>query len=180
LYRAPSGALVFSAGTVQWAWGLDPNHDTETGIPPERANPTGAIRIGVDLNGPVRAIQQATVNLFADMGVRPGSLQPELVPATRSADALAPVSRILSPASDTAVAGSMRITGVASDAGGGQVAGVEVSLDGGTRWHPAKGTEAWWYEGRLPGGPGVMTILSRAVDDSGNLEKPGPGVRVRN
>ena len=38
LFRAPSGALVFSAGTVQWAWGLDPNHDTETGIPPERAN----------------------------------------------------------------------------------------------------------------------------------------------
>ena len=23
LYRAPSGALVFGAGTVQWAWGLD-------------------------------------------------------------------------------------------------------------------------------------------------------------
>ncbi|MGO7984248.1 N,N-dimethylformamidase beta subunit family domain-containing protein, partial [Rhizobium johnstonii] len=27
LYRASSGALVFSAGTVQWAWGLDANHD---------------------------------------------------------------------------------------------------------------------------------------------------------
>ena len=26
LYRAPSGALVFGAGTVQWAWGLDNNH----------------------------------------------------------------------------------------------------------------------------------------------------------
>ena len=24
LYRAPSGALVFGAGTVQWSWGLDP------------------------------------------------------------------------------------------------------------------------------------------------------------
>ena len=23
MYRAPSGALVFGAGTVQWAWGLD-------------------------------------------------------------------------------------------------------------------------------------------------------------
>ena len=26
LYRAPSGALVFGAGTVQWSWGLDANH----------------------------------------------------------------------------------------------------------------------------------------------------------
>ena len=26
-YRASSGALVFSAGTIQWAWGLDDNHD---------------------------------------------------------------------------------------------------------------------------------------------------------
>ncbi len=27
LYRAPSGALVFGAGTVQWSWGLDDTHD---------------------------------------------------------------------------------------------------------------------------------------------------------
>ncbi len=27
LYRAASGALVFNAGTVQWAWGLNNNHD---------------------------------------------------------------------------------------------------------------------------------------------------------
>ena len=27
LYRHPSGALVFGAGTVQWSWGLDDNHD---------------------------------------------------------------------------------------------------------------------------------------------------------
>ena len=36
LYRHASGALVFGAGTVQWAWGLDAHHDTETGVPPER------------------------------------------------------------------------------------------------------------------------------------------------
>ena len=27
LYRAASGALVFGAGTVQWSWGLDSDHD---------------------------------------------------------------------------------------------------------------------------------------------------------
>jgi hypothetical protein len=65
---------------VQWTWGLDPNHDTETGIPPERANGSN-IRIGVDLKGPVRAIQQATLNLFADMGVQPTTRQEGLVAA---------------------------------------------------------------------------------------------------
>ena len=50
LYRAPSGALVFGAGTVQWSWGLD------------SANPSGKTDT---------AMQQATVNLFADMGAQP-------------------------------------------------------------------------------------------------------------
>ena len=34
----------------------------------------------------------------------------------------------------------MTVTGTATDAGGGRVAGVEVSTDGGTSWHPATGT----------------------------------------
>ena len=52
LYRDPSGALVFGAGTVQWSWGLDSNHDNGSAAPSP-------------------AMQQATVNLFADMGVQP-------------------------------------------------------------------------------------------------------------
>ena len=60
LYRHASGALVFGAGTVQWAWGLDANHDR----PARRSTPS---------------MQQATVNLFADMGVQPATLQPGLV-----------------------------------------------------------------------------------------------------
>ena len=35
------------------------------------------------------------------------------------------------------------ITGTAVDSGGGTVAGVEVSADGGTTWRPAQGTAAW-------------------------------------
>ena len=49
LYRASSGALVFDTGTVQWSWGLNSNHDG-------------------DQLRPTTAMQQATVNLFADMG----------------------------------------------------------------------------------------------------------------
>ena len=85
LYRHKSGALVFGAGTVQWGWGLDAHHDTETGIPPARANEHGT-RVGVDPHAPDRNIQQATVNLFADMGIQPATLQDDLIPASASTD----------------------------------------------------------------------------------------------
>jgi hypothetical protein len=179
LYRARSGALVFSAGTVQWPWGLDPNHDTETGIPPERANPGGSIRIGVDLKGAVPAIQQATVNLFADMGVQPTTLQKGLVPAAPSSDITPPQARIVSPTDGARIVGdAITISGTSSDAAG-VVAGVEVSLDGGTRWHPAVGTNAWGYEETTPPGVASLRILVRATDDSGNLSAPGPSVNVK-
>jgi len=61
LYEAPSGAMVFGAGTVQWSWGLDYNHDRSGGAEDVR-------------------VQQATVNLLGDMGVQPETLQPNLVP----------------------------------------------------------------------------------------------------
>ena len=73
LYRAPSGALVFGAGTVQWSWGLDGNHD--------RGGSTADSRM-----------QQATVNLLADMGVQPATLQAGLVAASASTDTLAPTA----------------------------------------------------------------------------------------
>ena len=71
IYRHKSGALVFGAGTVQWSWGLDANH-----IPSQ--NPAGDIGLPPDRN-----MQQATVNLFADMGVKPGKLQDDLIPAEK-------------------------------------------------------------------------------------------------
>ena len=44
LYRA-GNALVFGAGTVQWAWGLDASHDDHTQSPPSHA--TGNFRLPV-------------------------------------------------------------------------------------------------------------------------------------
>jgi hypothetical protein len=162
LYRAPSGALVFGAGTVQWAYGLDPFHTTD---PSSQADPT---------------MQQATVNLLADMGAQPASLQAGLVPAAASADALPPVSTIVAPqAGALAPVGSpLTVSGTATDAGGGVVAAVEVSTDGGTTWHRAVGGAAWSYV-FTPLALGPLTILSRAVDDSLNMEPPGPGVTVQ-
>ena len=172
----PCGALVFGAGTVQWAWGLDAHHDTETGIPPERANPSST-RVGVDPNGPDRNIQQATINLFADMDVQPQTLQGDLTPASASTDEQPPTSTVLIPADGaTLPLDTLTISGTAQDTDS-QVAAVEVSVDNGANWHPASGRETWSYEW-LPTQPGVVTIMSRAVDDSGNLERPGQGVTV--
>ena len=174
--ESPRGALVFGAGTVQWTWGLDAHHDTETGIPPERAN-SSSTRVGVDLNGPDTNIQQATVNLFADMDVQPQTLQDNLIPASASTDVQPPTSTILVPADGaTLPLETLIISGTAQDTDG-QVAAVEVSVDNGLSWHPASGREAWSYEW-LPAEPGAVTILSRAVDDSGNLERPRSGVTV--
>jgi hypothetical protein len=161
LYRASSGALVFGAGTVQWSWGLDSNHDGT-------AAPT-------DVN-----MQQATVNLLADMHAQPATIQPGLISAAASSDTVAPSSTISSPLNGAVVQPNtiVTITGNATDAGGGVVGGVEVSVDGGVSWHPAVGRASWSYTWTTPTTTGLVSILSRAVDDSGNLEIPSVGITV--
>jgi hypothetical protein len=160
LYRAPSGALVFGAGTVYWSWGLDSHHDNEQ-------TPT-------DPN-----VQQAMVNLFADMGIQPTTLMASLAVATQSTDHTAPISTITSPTSSGSYTAGQEliISGTAVDSGGGSVAVVEVSTDGGTSWHRASGFENWTYEW-TPLANGTYTIKSRAVDDSVNLETPGAGQTI--
>jgi methionine-rich copper-binding protein CopC len=160
LYRAPSGALVFGSGTVQWSWGLDGTH--------------------IDASStPVTAIQQATVNLFADMGVQPASLQSGLVAATKSTDLTTPTSSISSPTANLSIPGgaSYTVSGTAADTGGGVVTAVEVSVDGGVTWHRANGRNSWTYV-FTPNSIGAVNIKTRAVDDSGNLETPSTGVNV--
>ena len=154
LYRDPNGAgpdgLVFGAGTVQWSWGLDENH----------------VR-GGEAASPV--MQQATYNLFADMGVQPATLQAGLLPASPSTDTIAPTATITAPATISVSAGTPQtIQGTATDRGGGVVGAVEVSVDGGSTWHPATGRATWTYTW-TPGSSGSVTPLARAADDSGNL-----------
>jgi Domain of unknown function (DUF4082)/Bacterial Ig-like domain/Bacterial Ig domain len=166
LYRAASGALVFDAGTVQWAWGLASAHD------------------GDSRNPPSPAMQQATVNLLADMGAQPATLETDLVPESASADHTPPASAITSPTPGTVFTNgsSVTISGTATDSGG-MVAGVEVSADGGSSWHPvttmsaAAAAVTWSYTWSAAGN-GPVTIMSRATDDSGNIETPGLGAAV--
>lgn len=163
MYRAASGALVFSSASVQWAWGLDQQHDGE-GAP---ADPR---------------MQQAQVNLLADMGAMPVSLMSGLVAATASTDTAGPTVTITTPVSGATIANGTLVTvaGTAVDVGG-VVAGVEVSTDGGQRWHAASGTTQWSYS-YVQHGMDAQAIRVRAVDDSANigavatvpLNVPGP------
>ncbi|WP_229793794.1 N,N-dimethylformamidase beta subunit family domain-containing protein, partial [Salinimicrobium marinum] len=149
LYRHSSGALVFGAGTVQWSWGLDSNHD-RSGSPSS-------------LN-----MQQATLNLLADMGVQPGSIRPELIPTTGSTDETPPVTTILLPAENSAipVGRAFTMNGTATDEH--TVAGVEISLDDGFSWVPATGSGTWSYSW-TPVSEGEVNIKARSFDDSGNI-----------
>jgi len=158
-YRAASGALVFGAGTIQWAWGLDGEHD--------RGGST-----------PDPDMQQATVNLLAEMGAQPDTLQAGLVGATASTDAAAPSSQLTAPSAGAQVEANQQtmISGTAADAGGGEVGAVEVSIGGGP-WRPADGRGSWTYAW-TPNAVGQVTIRTRAADDSGNLEAPGSGTTV--
>jgi hypothetical protein len=155
LYRAASGALVFSAGTIQYAWGLDAAHDPTNGDPADSR------------------MQQATVNLFADMSVLPATLMSGLHAPTPSMDAEGPTTVIEAPANGVSVANGalVELSGTAADTGGGEVAGVEVSADNGATWHPAKGTTEWSYSLHTSG-IGNQTVVVRAIDDSANIGQP--------
>jgi large repetitive protein len=158
LYRdVSSKAIVFGAGTVQWAWGLDSHHDANQGF-------TGA----VDQN-----MQQATINLLTDMGSLAATIQSPLILNVLAPDNTPPVTVISSPVNGATLVQNTPITisGTATDVGG-IVAGVQVSLDGGVSWQDATGTNNWTFSW-TPNLPGPITIESRGFDDIGNLETPG-------
>lgn len=155
MYRASSGALVFGTGTVQWAYGLDDYHVADADSPTDRT------------------MQQATLNLLADMGVQPQTRMPGLVSASASTDTMGPVATVTAPAAGTMapLGAPVTVTGTAVDSGGGIVAAVEASFDGGATWHPAVGRESWSCV-FTPVELGDVEVLVRAVDDSCNIGQP--------
>jgi methionine-rich copper-binding protein CopC len=160
LYRDQrSGALVFGAGTVQWSWGLDNEHDSAADV----------------ANTPMR---QATVNLFADMGIQPLTIVSDLRTATASTDTAPPTVSVTAPTADQKlpVGSPVTVAGTATDASG-VVSGVEVSVDGGATWHPATGRASWTYS-FTPAAAGTVDIRVRAVDDSARLSSPVGLTRV--
>lgn len=153
MYKYSSGALIFASGSIQWSWGLDGNHDRGLSIPDVR-------------------MQQATVNLFADMAIQPTSLQGGLLYTTLAPDYIAPKSVITTNFTGDlpSIGKSYLISGTASDEQG-VVASVEISVDGGVTWQIAEGTTNWNYLW-IPGVEGNAVIKTRALDDFGNVETP--------
>lgn len=149
IHRNAAGALVFATSSFRWSHGLDSARST-----------------GVDAAGVSPDMQQATINLLADMGVQPGSLQAGLVAATASTDHTPPISRLVALNRGTGV-----VTGVATDVAGA-VAGVELSFDAGKTWRGAsitRGAEGTSFS-FVSVVPANAHPLLRAIDDSGNLE----------
>ena len=116
--------------------------------------------------------------MFADMGIQPTTLDASLLLATQSTDFTKPTSTITSPSLARA---SWRARVSPSpeplDLGGGVIAGIEVSVDGGLTWFKARAGRAGPTLERA--GEWHLQIKSRAVDDSLNMETPRPASRSR-
>ena len=159
MYRAPSGALVFSAGTVQWTWGLDAEHDGAYAAEP--ADPR---------------MQQAQVNLLADMGAQPTTLMAGLVAATQVDRHHRPdrrPSRSPAAGADQANGATVTVTGTATDTGGG---GSPASRSPPTAATPGTRPPApprWTYTYVQHGRRARTTIQVRAIDDSANIGAAG-------
>ena len=98
---------------------------------------------------------------------------------TTNPDISAPTSAITSPTAGATISAGVAttITGTANDTGGGSVARVEVSVDGGATFSAATGTTAWSFA-FTPPTPGQATIISRATDTSGNMQNPTTQITV--
>jgi Bacterial Ig domain len=103
---------------------------------------------------------------------------PAQITVTVIQDTTPPTSTITSPQAGADISpGTTGITGTASDTGGGSVARVEVSVDGGAPFNAATGTTAWSFS-LTRTTPGLVTIRSRAVDNSGNVQNPPAQITV--
>src|SRR5215831_9548513 len=105
--------------------------------------------------------------------------RPNTPTPTPTPDTTPPTSTITSPKEGAIVpiGKPVAITGTASDAGGGSVVRVEVSVDGGANYSAATGTNAWSFNW-TPNSPGPATIKSRAADNSGNVQNPPAEIHV--
>ena len=158
LYRAPSGALVFGAGTVQWSWGAGQQPRPRLGAPPTPP-PAGD-------GQPVRRHGRPADDPPGRAG-RGDGLHRHRRPRPRRSPRRPTARRV-------PVGSPVTVTGTATDTGGGRVGGVEVSTDNGATWHRATGRGTWTYT-FTPTANGTITIRSRGADDSAQPRDPAAG-----
>ena len=87
-----------------------------------------------------------------------------------------PASRFVTPANGMTLPNAQfEATGIAVSPSG--IASVEVSVDGGSTWQTATGTDHWSVPVTLPG-DGEHQLISRETDSASIVETPGDGITV--
>ena len=113
-------------------------------------------------------MQQATVNLFADMGVQATTRQPDLNAAAQSTDHTAPTRRITSPAPEPGLERRSSRSPARRPTSAGASARSRCRPTAARPGTPPTGRGSWRYDW-TPGATGITTVMARAADDSGNL-----------
>ncbi len=137
-YQAPSGALVFASGTMLWAHGLS--------------------------NEPDPRIEQATYNVFSDMGVQPVTPDAELTLDPGGSNH-APNASFTATPNPTKTATTVTFNGAASSDPDGTIAKYEWDLDGNGSYETDTGsnastTHSYASEGEYP-------VRLRVTDNGG-------------
>jgi PKD repeat protein len=114
-YKAASGALVFASGTMEWARGLS--------------------------NEPDPRIQQATYNIFSDMGVQPVTPEEELTLDPGGSNH-APDASFTATPSPTKTTTTVTFNGASSTDSDGTIAKYEWDLDGDGTYETNTGTKS--------------------------------------
>ncbi len=114
-YKAASGALVFATGTMLWSHGLS--------------------------NEPQGPIEQATYNIFSDMGVQPVTPEEELVLDPGGSNQAPNASFTASP-NPTKTSTTVTFNGAASSDPNGTVAKYEWDLDGDGTYETSTGSKS--------------------------------------
>ncbi len=114
-YRAPSGALVFATGTMLWSHGLS--------------------------NEPQGPIEQATYNVFSDMGVQPVTPEEDLVLDPGGSNQAPNASFTVGP-NPVKTATTVTFNGAASSDPNGTIAKYEWDLDGDGIYETNTGTKS--------------------------------------
>ncbi len=163
-YTAASGAHVFSAGTIQWSWGLAPHYLNK---------PTGETYEDPPVDSSDPRIQQATYNILADDGVEPQTPTGVIVDGNEPPEA----SFTVSP-NPAATGTSVTFNASGSKDPDGTIAKYEWDLDGNGSFETSTGTTPTITKTYATAGEVAVRLL--VTDNSGATEEAVRTVKVLN
>jgi PKD repeat protein len=152
-YRAPKGALMFSAGTIQWPWGLGPHFINTPGSEESYMSPP------VNTEDP--RIEQATYNVLSDMGVQP--LTPTGI--TLDPNPNAPQASFTASPTTVTEGASVSFNGSASSSPAGAIVNYTWDLDGSGKFATNTGSNPQTSATYTT--PGTVTVSLRVTDSKG-------------